>query len=43
MTRKRIREELTWGVATLVAAPLCVAALPLMLLLALVDWLRGAR
>lgn len=28
MTRGRLREELIWGVATLLAALLCVALLP---------------
>ena len=36
--REQIREELTWGVATLSAAPLCLSILPLVLLFAV-----GAR
>ena len=43
MTRGRLREELIWSVATLLAALLCVAALPLVLALALIDRLRGTR
>ena len=43
MTRGRMREKLAWGVATLLSALLCVAALPLVLALALIDRLRGTR
>ena len=43
MTRERMREELNWGVATLLASLLCVALLPLVLPFLLAERLGGAR
>lgn len=43
MTRGRLREELIWGVATMLAALLCVALLPFALSFFVAERLRGAR
>lgn len=43
MTRERLREELVWGVATLLAVLLCVALLPLALPFLLTERLGGAH
>lgn len=42
MTREQIREGLTWGVATLLAALLCLSISPLVLLFAFV-WRLGKK
>ena len=43
MTRGRLREELIWGVATLLATPLCLALLPVALPFLFAERLGGAR
>ena len=42
VTREQIREGLTWGVATLLAALLCLSISPLVLLFAFV-WRLGKK